>query len=122
MSDRYSKLLCLFRTMVIRQGSVHYMALAHVVRTVIAVTITAFLLAGCASTGQISELETTHYTERLQTRTDGGMQVSTSVLSDAEAAAVYGVPLADKGIQPVWIRHPRQPTSLPGPVPVPTGY
>jgi outer membrane murein-binding lipoprotein Lpp len=79
------------------------MALAHVVRTVIAVTITAFLLAGCASTGQISELETTHYTERLQTRTDGGMQVSTSVLSDAEAAAVYGVPLADKGIQPVWI-------------------
>ena len=79
------------------------MASIHVVRSVFAVTVTAVLLAGCASTGQISELETTHYTERLETRTDGGMRVSTSVLSDAEAEAVYGVPLAGKGIQPVWI-------------------
>lgn len=37
------------------------------------------------------------------TRSNGGLTVSTSVLSDIESEAVYGVPLAEKGIQPVWI-------------------
>jgi len=37
------------------------------------------------------------------TRTEGGVRVSTAVLSADESATVYGVPLADKSIQPVWI-------------------
>ena len=37
------------------------------------------------------------------TRTDGGVRVSTAVLSAEESARVYGVPLATKAIQPVWI-------------------
>ncbi len=37
------------------------------------------------------------------TRADGGVRVSTAVLSAEESAAVYGVPLATRAIQPVWI-------------------
>ncbi|MBB3268667.1 hypothetical protein FHW79_006342 [Azospirillum sp. OGB3] len=37
------------------------------------------------------------------TRIDGGVRVSTAVLSTNESATVYGVPLAAKAIQPVWI-------------------
>ena len=36
-------------------------------------------------------------------RTEGGVRVSTAVLSADESAAVYGVPLAKASIQPVWI-------------------
>ncbi len=61
------------------------------------------LLAGCASTATQTRLDTTHYTDRLKTRTEGGLRISTSTLSDSEAETVYGVPLADKGIQPVWV-------------------
>lgn len=43
------------------------------------------------------------YLSRVVTRTDGGVRVSTSVLSADESRDVFGVPLADKGIQPVWI-------------------
>ena len=75
----------------------------HVIRPVLPAAIVALLLAGCASTGPLPEEETKHYTERLQTQTNGGLQVSTSVLSDIESETVYGVPLATKGIQPVWI-------------------
>ena len=37
------------------------------------------------------------------TRAEGGVRVSTAVLSADESAAVYGVPLATRAIQPVWI-------------------
>ena len=63
----------------------------------------ALNLAGCASTGIWVEADTKDYMERLQTQTDGGVRVSTSVLSASESESIYGVPLADKGIQPVWI-------------------
>jgi hypothetical protein len=60
-------------------------------------------LAGCAATGVWVEADTQDYKERLQTRTDGDVRVSTSVLSASEAEAIYGVPLAEKKIQPVWV-------------------
>jgi hypothetical protein len=43
------------------------------------------------------------YESRAVTRTEGGVRVSTAVLSADESATVYGVPLANKSIQPVWI-------------------
>ena len=43
------------------------------------------------------------YKSRAVTRTEGGVRVSTAVLSADESATVYGVPLADESIQPVWI-------------------
>ena len=63
----------------------------------------ALTLAGCASTVIWREADTKDYKERLQTQTDGGVRVSSSVLSASESEAIYGAPLADKGIQPVWI-------------------
>ncbi|MGO4325904.1 LssY C-terminal domain-containing protein [Cupriavidus sp. 2TAF22] len=43
------------------------------------------------------------YKSRALTRSENGLQVSAAVLSDAESAEVYGVPLAQKGVQPVWV-------------------
>jgi hypothetical protein len=37
------------------------------------------------------------------TRAEGGLRVCASVLSAEDSVAVYGAPLAQKGIQPVWI-------------------
>ncbi|KPK37438.1 MAG: hypothetical protein AMJ69_11500 [Gammaproteobacteria bacterium SG8_47] len=63
----------------------------------------SFALAGCASVSPESKVEMSDYLSRVVTRTDGGVRVSTSVLSADESRDVFGVPLADKGIQPVWI-------------------
>jgi LssY C-terminus len=60
-------------------------------------------LAGCAF--MPSQLPPTEqdYKSRAVTRTDGDLRVSTAVLSAAESAAVFGVPLAQRAIQPVWV-------------------
>jgi hypothetical protein len=54
-------------------------------------------LAACASTAPLN------YKSRAVTRTEGGVRVSTAVLSAEESASVYGAALAKKAIQPVWI-------------------
>ena len=43
------------------------------------------------------------YVARARSGTQGEVRVSAAALSDDESAAVYGSPLADKLIQPVWI-------------------
>jgi len=43
------------------------------------------------------------YLERAQSKTLGLVTVAASALSAEESAAVYGVPLAEKLIQPVWV-------------------
>jgi hypothetical protein len=43
------------------------------------------------------------YLERAQSETFGEVTVSAAALSAEESAAVYGVPLAEKLIQPVWV-------------------
>src|SRR5688572_13719534 len=43
------------------------------------------------------------YLERAQSGTVGNVQISAAALSAEESRAVYGVPLARKLIQPVWI-------------------
>jgi hypothetical protein len=58
-------------------------------------------LAGCAGTQTTTSVP--GYQSRVVTRTEGGLRVSTAVLSPEESSAIYGVPLADKKIQPVWI-------------------
>lgn len=79
------------------------MEFSCIIKKILTATLLALLLAGCASTGTHSEDEAGNYNERLITRSNGGLTVSTSVLSDTESEKVYGVPLAKKGIQPVWI-------------------
>ena len=43
------------------------------------------------------------YKGRAVTQTEGELRVSTAVLSADESTAVYGIQLAKRGIQPVWI-------------------
>lgn len=43
------------------------------------------------------------YLERAQSRALDGVRVSTAALSAEESTAVYGVQLAHRGIQPVWV-------------------
>ena len=69
----------------------------------LATALVAGALAGCASSAPQSPTTELDYKSRAVTRTDGGVRVSTAVLSTDESAMVYGVPLATKAIQPVWI-------------------
>ena len=68
--------------------------------TVLASAALALALVGCASAPPAANLD---YKSRAVTRSEGGMRVSAAVLSAGESAAIYGVPLAAKAIQPVWI-------------------
>jgi hypothetical protein len=65
--------------------------------------VLTFALSGCASVEPQSEPADLDYRSRATSRSEGGVRVSTSVLSADESLAVYGVPLAEHGIQPVWI-------------------
>ena len=61
------------------------------------------LLPACA-TFQPAPLEQVPFRERAVTQRQGAVQVSAVVLSAEESAAAFGVPLAEDGIQPVWVR------------------
>jgi hypothetical protein len=65
--------------------------------------VLVFTLAACASTSQQPGAEAAGYDERVLTRSDDEVSVSISVLSAGESRSVYGVDLAAKDIQPVWI-------------------
>ncbi len=73
----------------------------RIARRILAAIVVALALAGCASTPPPAA--SLDYKSRAVTRTEGGVRVSTAVLSADESATVYGVPLAKKSIQPVWI-------------------
>jgi len=73
----------------------------RIVSWMLAAASAALVLAGCGSSSPPpAPLD---YQARAQTRTEGGIRVSTSVLSAEESAALFGAPLAEKSIQPVWI-------------------
>ncbi len=61
------------------------------------------VLTACTSRPALTDLTGPDFRERAISRTEDGMRVSTSVLSAVESLSVYGVPLAAKNIQPVWI-------------------
>ena len=61
------------------------------------------LLAGTPSAAQAAEARPGYLT-REASKTDRDVQVSVAVLSDKESEVLYGVPLADKSIQPVWVK------------------
>jgi hypothetical protein len=73
----------------------------RIVMQMLAAIFVGCILAGCAATR--STVSIPGYQNRAVTRTEGDMQVSAAVLSPEESAALYGVPLADRKIQPVWI-------------------
>jgi hypothetical protein len=69
----------------------------------LASTVVVLAFGGCAAVPLPSDPTQLGFKSRARSRSDGGVRVSTSVLSAAESQAVYGVPLAKKGLQPVWI-------------------
>ncbi|WP_233805809.1 LssY C-terminal domain-containing protein [Paraburkholderia sp. HP33-1] len=73
----------------------------RIVMQMLAVIFVGCVLAGCTAVSSTASVP--GYRNRAVTRTEGGIQVSTAVLSPEESAAAYGVPLADRNIQPVWI-------------------
>jgi len=66
--------------------------------------IISFLIcfSGC-SVYRPGSLEDVSISERVQTKEDSDVSVSVAVLSASESEKVFGVPLALKGIQPVWL-------------------
>ncbi|MGF6484451.1 LssY C-terminal domain-containing protein [Paraburkholderia sp. JPY419] len=73
----------------------------RIVMPVQTVILVSFVLAGCTAT--LPNVAVPPYQNRAVTRIEGDVEVSTAVLSPAESAAIYGVPLAERRIQPVWI-------------------
>ena len=71
------------------------------------------IAAGCAASGpQQGTSEYKPYRERAATQTQGDLSVTVALPTAAEAADIYGVDLAEKQIQPVWIEV-RNDTALP---------
>ena len=77
--------------------------MAGIFKTLLACILLQLILAGCASVSTEYETEKLDYKSRVATRSDGPVLASASVLSADESREIYGVPLAKKGIQPVWI-------------------
>lgn len=69
----------------------------------LALACVAFVGGGCAARPTQPDARSLDYEERAVSHREDGVRVSTSVLSDEESLAVYGVPLATRQIQPVWI-------------------
>ena len=59
------------------------------------------LLGGCATTR--FQPESLDYRARAETQSDRGVRVSAVVLSQEETQNTFSLPLAKKGIQPVWV-------------------
>jgi hypothetical protein len=75
----------------------------RILTLLLASTVVVFAFGGCAAVSRHADPSPWGFKSRTLSRSDGGVRVSTSVLSAAESRAVYGVPLAKKGLQPVWI-------------------
>ncbi|MFM0140848.1 hypothetical protein PQQ62_33250, partial [Caballeronia grimmiae] len=73
----------------------------RIVNRLLSAVVIALFLCSCGTTPQNDS--TLNYKSRATSRTEGGLRVYASVLSAEDSVAVYGAPLAQKGIQPVWI-------------------
>ena len=76
----------------------------------------SFLILSLAFSGCIRyrphPMERSSFMERKQTQTQGNVTVTVAVLSDKESKQLFGVALAKKGIQPVWIEIENRDTIL----------
>ena len=61
------------------------------------------LLAGCATPPTQTETEDYRARARAETKVEAGVQVSGAVLSPRESETSFALPLAKKGIQPIWL-------------------
>ncbi|MBW2480417.1 MAG: LssY C-terminal domain-containing protein [Deltaproteobacteria bacterium] len=84
-----------------RQSYLHISTCRVVLRTCLLVSI--FLaFVGCAQfQHQVPEI--LPFMDRSQTETDGDVRVTVAVPSAEESRQIFGLPLAEKNIQPVWL-------------------
>jgi hypothetical protein len=61
------------------------------------------MVSGCAATFSPTPIDEVPFKSRAQIQTKGGLTVTAAVPTSEEANAIYGVDLASKEIQPVWI-------------------
>ena len=61
-------------------------------------------LYGCAVSQKPRPFHDVPFMERSQSKVDGEVRVTVAVLSADESRQLFGVKLAEKGIQPVWVR------------------
>ena len=64
--------------------------------------VVAFVIQGCTTT-QLSPADPLAYKNRTKSSVNGDVAVTAAVPTIAEAQAIYGVELASKHIQPVWV-------------------
>jgi LssY C-terminus len=74
----------------------------HLLQVAFIFTIPVFY--GCAVYQKPRPIFDVPFWERLQSKIDGEVKVSVVVLSAEESKQLFGVNLAGKGIQPVWVR------------------
>jgi len=92
-----------------RQGS----RLLHRVPNRFIVAFFLFALAGCASVEETTPESAETYLDRAQTQAEGPIRVTASVPSAKETRELFGAPLYQKNVQPVWLEVQNQgPTNV----------
>ncbi|MGB5921379.1 MAG: LssY C-terminal domain-containing protein [Syntrophobacteria bacterium] len=66
--------------------------------------ISALIISGCAATYHPGSIHDVGFRERAQSKSDEDVRVTVAVLSAEESKELFGVDLARKNIQPVWVR------------------
>ena len=66
--------------------------------------ILPFIFTGCAATYSPGSIHEVGFQERAQSKYDEDVHVTVAVLSAEESKELFGVDLARRNIQPVWIR------------------
>ena len=69
---------------------------------ILPLAIVAYVIQGCTTT-QPSPADPLAYKNRTKSSVNGDVAVTAAVPTIAEAQAIYGVELASKHIQPVWV-------------------
>jgi hypothetical protein len=67
----------------------------------LATLVAVLAIAACASTPK--QTESPDFRARAETKTDGHVEVSAVVLSPLESEMAFGLPLARKNVQPIWL-------------------
>jgi hypothetical protein len=76
------------------------MIIVRITATIIAVA----LISSCATRPYVHEsIESVPFRDRAVTQVEGNIHVTAAVPDVAETSAIFGLPLYDRGIQPVWL-------------------
>jgi len=71
---------------------------------ILTLLVVCALLAGCGGRAYVYEpIASTDVQARAESQSEASVRVSAAVLGREEAAAIFGLPLYDQGIQPIWL-------------------